>query len=150
MLKNFERHGKYLGMCKINEWSLRDETLHVEGNAWLFRTWANENSNQINDTFKKAIYSITREIVRLEKDFIDFAFGSYSPKDLDREDVKAYIEYIADRRLLQLGLKPNFSRKDNPLVWFDDINNGSSHQNFFEGKSADYDVAGLTGLYLYK
>ena len=149
MLKNFERHGKYLGMCKINEWSLRDETLHVEGNAWLFRTWANENSNQINDTFKKAIYSITREIVRLEKDFIDFAFGSYSPKDLDREDVKAYIEYIADRRLLQLGLKPNFSRKDNPLVWFDDINNGSSHQNFFEGKSADYDVAGLTGLYLY-
>lgn len=149
MLKNFERHGKYLGMCKINEWSLRDETLHVEGNAWLFRTWANENSNQINDTFKKAIYSVTREIVRLEKDFIDFAFGNYSPKDLDKEDVKAYIEYIADRRLLQLGLKPNFSRKDNPLIWFDDINNGSSHQNFFEGKSADYDVAGLTGVYLY-
>lgn len=149
MLKNFERYGKYLGMCKINEWSLRDETLHVEGNAWLFKVWCNENKQEVNDLFKKAIYSMTREIVRLEKNFIDFAFGTYHPKDLDREDVKAYIEYIADRRLLQLGLKPNFKRKNNPLPWFDELNNGSSHQNFFEGKSADYDVAGLTGEFIY-
>ena len=92
---------------------------------------------------------MTREIVRLEKNFIDFAFGTYQPKDLDREDVKAYIEYIADRRLLQLGLKPNFKRKNNPLPWFDELNNGSSHQNFFEGKSADYDVAGMTGQFIY-
>lgn len=149
MLKNYERVGKYLGICKINEWSLRDETLHVEGNSWLFRTWCRENPSYVNDDFKKHIYSITRKIVRLEKNFIDFAFGSYMPPNLDKEDVKAYIEYIADRRLIQLGLKPNFKRKDNPLEWFDAITNGSSHQNFFEGKSADYDVAGMTGEFKY-
>ena len=149
MLKNFERYGKYLGTCKINEWSLRDETLHVEGNARLFRVWCGENLEEINDEFKKTIYSMTREIVRLEKNFIDFAFGSYNPQGLTKEEVKEYIEYIADRRLLQLGLKPNFNIESNPLPFMDELSNGSSFQNFFEGRSADYDVAGLTGNWEY-
>ena len=70
MLKNFERVGKYPGTCTINEWSLRDESLHVEGNSWLFRTWCKENPNEVNDTFKLHIYSMVREIVELEKNFI--------------------------------------------------------------------------------
>jgi ribonucleoside-diphosphate reductase beta chain len=149
MLKNFERVGKYLGTCTINEWSLRDESLHVEGNAWLFRTWCDENPNEVNDDFKLEIYSMAREIVQLEKNFIDFAFGSYAPPKLDKEDVKAYIEYIADRRLLQLGLKPNFGRSKNPLPWMDELNNGSSLANFFEKRVTDYSVAGMSGDFTY-
>ena len=149
MLKNFERVGKYLGTCTINEWSLRDESLHVEGNAWLFRTWCSENSREVNDTFKKHIYEMAREIVRLEKDFVDFAYGEYQPPKLDKEDVKAYIEYIADRRLLQLGLKPNFDRSTNPLPWMDELNNGSSLANFFEKRVTDYAVAGMEGEFTY-
>lgn len=149
MLKNFERVGKYLGMCTINEWSLRDETLHVEGNAWLFRTWCAENPNEVNDTFKRHIYTMARELVELEKNFIDFAFGGYAPPKLDKEEVKTYIEYIADRRLLQLGLKPNFERETNPLPWMDELTNGSSLANFFEKRVTDYSVAGMTGEFTY-
>lgn len=149
MLKNFERVGKYLGTCTINEWSLRDESLHVEGNAWLFRTWCDENPREINDSFKKHIYTMSREIVELEKNFVEFAFGSYQPPMLDKEDVKAYIEYIADRRLLQLGLKPNFNRSTNPLPWMDELNNGSSLANFFEKRVTDYAVAGMDGDFIY-
>jgi glutaredoxin 3 len=149
MLKNFERKGKYLGMCQINDWSLKDESLHVEGNSKLFRAWCNENPGEVNDTFKRHIYSIAREIVGLEKAFIDFAFGSYTPDNLSAEQVKMYVEYICDRRLLQIGLKPNYGVKDNPLPWFDEITNGSNIQNFFEGKVTEYSVAGMTGEYTY-
>ena len=149
MLKNFERHGKYLGMCTINEWSLRDESLHVEGNAWLFRTWCSENPEEVHDTFKRHIYSMAREIVELEKSFIDFAFGNYNPMGLNQDEVKGYIEYIADRRLIQLGLKANFEIGDNPLPWFDEINNGSSLANFFEKRVTDYAVAGMSGDFKY-
>ena len=38
MLLNFQRFGKMKGMGTIVEWSIRDETLHVQGNAKLFRT----------------------------------------------------------------------------------------------------------------
>lgn len=149
MLKNFEREGKYLGMCQINDWSLKDESLHVEGNAWLFRTWCEENKQEINDTFKRHIYSMAREIVELEKSFIDFAFSNYTPYKLSVQEVKEYIEYIADRRLIQLGLKANYGVETNPLPWFDEITNGSSLQNFFEGRVTEYSVSGLTGEWKY-
>jgi glutaredoxin 3 len=149
MLKNFERSGKYPGMCTINEWSLRDESLHVEGNAWLFRTWCGENPEQVNDNFKKEIYSMARKIVDLEIKFVDFAFGTYQPPKLDKEDVKEYIKYIADRRLIQLGLKPNFEVAENPLPWMDEITNGSSLANFFEKRVTDYSVAGMSGEFAY-
>lgn len=149
MLKNFEREGKYLGMCQINDWSLKDESLHVEGNAWLFRTWCEENKQEINDTFKRHIYSMAREIVELEKSFIDFAFSNYTPYKLFVQEVKEYIEYIADRRLIQLGLKANYGVETNPLPWFDEITNGSSLQNFFEGRVTEYSVSGLTGEWKY-
>ena len=89
------------------------------------------------------------KIVELEKNFVEFAFGSYQPPMLDKEDVKAYIEYIADRRLLQLGLKPNFNRSTNPLPWMDELNNGSSLANFFEKRVTDYAVAGMDGDFIY-
>lgn len=149
MLKNFERVGKYLGTCTINEWSLRDESLHVEGNAWLFRTWCQENPNEINDTFKAHMYNMARDITKLEQNFIDFAFGNYSPPNLCKNDVKDYIEYIADRRLLQLGLKPNYNKTKNPLPWMDELNNGSSFSNFFEKRVTDYSVAGMQGEFTY-
>jgi glutaredoxin 3 len=149
LLKNYERVGKYLGTCTINEWSLRDESLHVEGNAWLFRTWCQENPKEVNDSFKKHIYTMAREIVELEKKFIDFAYGDYQPPKLDKEDVKKYIEFITDRRLLQLGLKPNFGCSTNPLPWMDELNNGSSHANFFEKRVTDYAVAGMEGDFTY-
>jgi ribonucleoside-diphosphate reductase beta chain len=68
---------------------------------------------------------------------------------LNKEDVKDYIEYIADRRLLQLGLKPNFDRSVNPLPWMDELNNGSSLANFFEKRVTDYAVAGMDGDFIY-
>jgi len=149
MLKNFERHGLLMGTCKINEWSLKDETLHVEGNAKLFKIWAYENPSEISNSFKKVIYDMTREVVKLECNFIDFAFNNNSLRDLGKEEVKQYIKYIANRRLIQLGLKEEYDIKENPLPWFDELTNGSSLQNFFEGKSADYDIAGLKGEYTY-
>jgi len=149
MLKNFERVGKYLGMCTVNEWSLRDESLHVEGNAKLFRVWCEENPNQVTDEFKANIYNMAREIVAMEQEFISFAFADYEPPNLDIADLMRYIEFIADRRLVQLGLKPNYEIEENPLAWMDELNNGSSFANFFEKRVTDYAVAGMTGEFTY-
>ena len=61
------------------------------------------------------------------------------------EEVKKYIRYITDRRLLQLGLKTSFKVKDNPLPWLEWILNGADHTNFFENRVTEYEVAGLSG-----
>ena len=70
-----------------------------------------------------------------------------APEGLEASDVKTYIRYITDRRLLQLGLKPNFKVKDNPLPWLEWVLNGADHTNFFENRVTEYEVAGLSGTW---
>ena len=147
MLLNFQRFGKMKGMGKVVEWSIRDESMHVEGNSKLFRSYCSEHSRIINDEFKREIYEMARKAVDLEDKFIDLAYSLGAIDGLDAQEVKQYIRYITDRRLLQLGLKPNFKVKENPLPWLEWVLNGADHTNFFEGRVTEYEVAGLSGTW---
>ena len=145
MLLNFQRFGKMKGMGTIVEWSIRDETIHVQGNAKLFRTLCDEHPKIVNDELKSKIYEMAKQAVTLEDKFIQLAFNGSDVQGLSRDDVKLYVRHIADRRLLQLGLKPKFKVKDNPLPWLDWVLNGASHDNFFEKRVTEYSVTGMEG-----
>ena len=144
VLLNFPRFGKMKGMGQIITYSIRDESLHVEAMTKLFREFIKENIEIWTDDFKKEIYQACRDMVELEDRFLDLVFEMGDIEGLTKEEVLQYIRYIADRRLLQLGLKPNYGVKDNPLLWLDDVL-GVEHQNFFEGRATAYMKAGLRG-----
>ena len=110
----------------------------------LFREFIKENIEIWTDDFKKEIYDICREMVKLEDKFLDLVFEMGDIEGLTKKDMYNYNRYIADRRLLQLGLKPNYKQKENPLTWIDDVM-GVEHQNFFEGRATTYMKAGLKG-----
>ena len=144
ILLNFPRFGKMKGMGQIITYSIRDESMHVEAMTKLFREFMQENIDLWTDDFKAEIYQACREMVDLEDRFLDLVFEQGDITGLTKEEMKQYIRYIADRRLLQLGLKPNYGVKDNPLNWLDDVL-GVEHQNFFEGRATTYMKAGLRG-----
>ena len=54
------------------------------------------------------------------------------------DDVKKYIRYICDRRLISLGLKGHYKVKRNPLPWVEEMINAPTHTNFFENRATDY------------
>lgn len=145
MLLNFQRFGKMKGMATIVEWSIRDETIHVQGNSKLFREFCEEHPRIVNDELKSKIYQMAENAVKLEEKFIQLAFKGNEVQGLTRKEVRDYIRHIADRRLLQLGLKPLFNQKKNPLPWLDWVLNGASHDNFFEKRVTEYSVAGMEG-----
>ena len=145
MLLNFQRVGKMKGMGKVVEWSIRDESMHVEGNSRLFKAFVAEHPKLVDNDFKKEIYVMAKNVVKLEDKFIQLAYAMGEIQGLTMEEVKTYIRYITDRRLLQLGLKTNFKVKNNPLPWLEWILNGADHTNFFENRVTEYEVAGLTG-----
>jgi glutaredoxin 3 len=145
MLLNFQRFGKMKGMGKVVEWSIRDESMHVEGNSKLFKVFCQEHPRIVDDEFKAEIYEMSRQIVKLEDKFIDLAYKMGEIEGLEKSEVKQYIRYITDRRLIQLGMKPNFRVKDNPLPWLEWVLNGADHTNFFENRVTEYEVAGLSG-----
>jgi len=144
ILLNFPRFGKMKGMGQIITYSIRDESMHVEAMTKLFREFMQENIDLWTDDFKAEIYQACREMVDLEDRFLDLVFEQGDIPGLTKKEMQEYIRYIADRRLLQLGLKPNYEVKDNPLNWLDDVL-GVEHQNFFEGRATTYMKAGLRG-----
>lgn len=145
MLLNFPRHGKMKGMGQIVTWSIVDETMHTESMIKLFRTYIEENKELWNDELKSNIYQICEKMVELEDKFIDLSFSMGQMENLTADDVKKYIRYIADRRLIVLGMKGIFKVKKNPLPWVEEMINAPIHGNFFEQRVTDYAKGALTG-----
>lgn len=142
MLLNFTRFGKMRGMGQIIQWSIADESLHTEAMIKLFRVQA---KGKMHDGLKSNIYSAAETMVKHEDAFIDLAFGIHEMEGLTKEDVKEYIRYIADRRLISMGLRGIFKVKKSPLPWVEELVNAVGHTNFFENRAVDYGKGTLTG-----
>lgn len=145
MLLNFPRHGKMKGMGQIVTWSIVDETQHAESMIKLFRAYVEENRDIWNDELKSSIYTIAEKMVELEDKFIELSFSMGAMEDLTEDDVKKYIRYICDRRLISLGMKGIFKVKKNPLPWVEEMINAPTHTNFFENRATDYAKGALSG-----
>jgi len=145
MLLNFPRHGKMRGMGQIVTWSIVDETMHAEGMIKLFREYVEENREIWTDETKGTIYTIATKMVELEDKFVDLAFQMGKVEGLRDTEVKEYIRYIADRRLISMGMKGIFKVKKNPLPWVEEMINAPTHTNFFENRATDYAKGALTG-----
>ena len=145
MLLNFPRHGKMKGMGQIITWSIVDETQHAEGMIKLFRSYVEENRSIWNDKVKSQIYEIATKMVELEDSFVDLAFKMGPMENLTDDDVKEYIRYICDRRLISLGMKGIYKVKKNPLLWVETMINAPTHTNFFENRATDYAKGALKG-----
>ena len=71
-----------------------------------------------------------------------------SYQDMTATDVKRYIRFIADRRLIQLGLQPIYAKDaKNPLPWMDQMLNAIEHTNFFENRATEYSKASTKGTW---
>ena len=125
--------------------SIVDETQHCESMIKLFRTYIEENKEIWNDELKSQIYTIAEKMVELEDRFVDLAFEMGDMPDLTAADVKQYIRYICDRRLISLGMKGVFKVKKNPLPWVEEMINAPTHTNFFENRATDYAKGALSG-----
>lgn len=145
MLLNFQRFGKMKGMGKVVEWSVRDETIHVEAVSSLLNAFLEENPELLDNAFEQTVYTMSRQVVELETKFIELAYKLGPIEGLEKNDVINFIYHMTDRRLLQIGFEPIFDAKKNPLDWVDWILNGVDHTNFFENRVTDYEIAGITG-----
>jgi len=145
ILLNFTRFGKMNGMGQIITWSIRDESLHVDSMIKLFRAFIQEHPRVWTKQVKEEIYEIAQKMVFLEDKFIDLAFEMGGVEGLTPKEVKEYIRYITDRRLIQLGLKGHYNQRTNPIPWLEWMLNAPEHTNFFENKSTEYAKGAMKG-----
>ena len=147
ILMNFPRFNKMKGMGQIVSWSVRDESLHTASIIRLFRTFVKENNEVWNEKLQHDLYVNCSTVVNHEDAFIDLAFELGGVEGIDADGVKSYIRYIADRRLMQLGLQPMHHIEKNPFPWLDEMLNGVEHANFFENRATEYSKAATRGTW---
>ena len=148
MLLSLSQLGKMPGCVSINQWSIADESLHVRGLAAMFSEFVQENPKVVNNFFKAEIYETARKVVGLEDRFIDLCYASGINKAATAQDIQAYVRYVCDYRMQQIGLKAQFGVAKNPIPWIDLITS-NTFANFFESTSVQYSKGSMVGDWVY-
>lgn len=144
ILLKFPHQGKMKGLGQIVSYSIKDESLHVEGMVRIYHQIVKENPTYYTEKVRQSIVDTCKTMVELEWMFVDKVFELGDMEGLPKESIKQYNLYIADRRLLQLGLEPIYGVKDNPLPWLNEVL-GVEFADFFSTRPTSYQKGGLKG-----
>jgi ribonucleotide reductase beta subunit family protein with ferritin-like domain len=123
-----KQRGLMPGLTVSNEFIARDEGLHTEFACLLY-------SKLQNRLDKKAAHKIVRDAVKIEKQFITKSIPC-EMIGMNAELMKQYIEFVADRLLLQLGYPKAYSAT-NPFSFMERISL-EGKDNFFEKRVTTY------------
>jgi ribonucleotide reductase beta subunit family protein with ferritin-like domain len=126
-----KKRGLMHGLTFSNELISKDEALHVEFSIMIL--------NKINEKIpQKKAHKIMREAVEIEKEFITESIP-IRLIGMNADLMKQYIEFVADRLLVQLGYDKIYN-KSNPFSWMELISLNCK-SNFFECTVSDYSLA---------
>jgi len=129
-----KKRGLMPGLTLSNEFISRDEALHTEFAILLYSKLQTKLS-------KKRIYEIIQEAVEIEKEFITEAIPCRMI-GMNSKLMTQYIEYVADRLVLQLGYDKIYCVQ-NPFDFMELISM-ESKVNFFERTNSEYALANKT------
>jgi ribonucleotide reductase beta subunit family protein with ferritin-like domain len=129
-----KKRGLMPGLSFSNELISRDEGLHQEFAVSLF-------SHLLDKPSQTTIANIVRSAVDIEKTFITEALPC-KLIGMDSIEMSRYIEFVADRLLIQLGC-PKMWNSENPFDWMETISL-EGKTNFFEKRVGDYSKLMIT------
>lgn len=142
-LKHFQSKGKnrLINIVRGINFSVRDENIHSEAGAWLFRTHLSEaglTPEEIEVLFA-AIYKVAEKILEHEYRIIDMVFEKGPMENITALQMKHFVDSRVNLCLERLGLKKIREVKYNPIAdWFYDGINSYTFNDFFSGIGNQY------------
>lgn len=121
------------GLTTSNEFISRDEGMHTDFACLLY-------SHLNSRCRKQKVHDIIREAVEIEKEFITESLPC-KLLGMNADMMKQYIEFVADRIVVQLGYDKIFDSK-NPFDFMERISL-EGKDNFFEKRVSNYSKAGV-------
>jgi ribonucleoside-diphosphate reductase beta chain len=116
----FAEQGLMEGNAKQIATIARDESLHLAITQNILKKWASGDDDpemvEIYQDSLEEIRGIYESIISQEKEWCKYLFSEGSMLGLNEKILSDYVEYIAGKRMKNIGLKTNYSTK-NPLSW---------------------------------
>ena len=131
-----KKRGLMPGLTFSNELISRDEGLHTDFACYLFNNHVDEKPSA------ERVRSIVRDAVECEHMFTAESLP-VSLIGMNCDQMKTYIEFVADRLLVELGV-PKIYDAENPFDFMEAISL-QGKTSFFEKRVGDYRMASSTG-----
>ncbi|ETP66964.1 ribonucleotide-diphosphate reductase subunit beta [Planococcus glaciei CHR43] len=133
------RQQKMLKTSTMISYIQRDEMQHAYFISQFIRIMLTENPELNTEENIQYVYDAVDKAVGLEKEWARHILKDI--QGLDLEEFEGYVEYLANKRLRQLGLDNLYAEQSNPMPWIqvfgDDMMN-ETKSDFFEQKSRTY------------
>ena len=110
------------GSAKIISLIARDENQHLAITQNILNNWRKGDDSEMVQIMKEEeqwTYDMFKKCVDEEKAWADYLFKDGSMIGLNDKLLQQYVEWVANRRLRSIGLKPLYDipAKNNPLPW---------------------------------
>ncbi len=135
------RRNKMTGTSEQFQYILRDESMHLNFGIDMINQIKLENPHLWTDTMKQQATQMILEATQLE---IEYARDTM-PRGvlgMNAAMMEEYLQFIANRRLVQIGLKEQYPGAQNPFPWMSEIMDLRKEKNFFETRVIEYQTGG--------
>jgi ribonucleoside-diphosphate reductase beta chain len=135
------RRNKMTGVAEQFQYILRDESMHVNFGIDVINQIKIENPHLWSTAFQQEVIQMILEGTQLE---VEYARDTM-PRGvlgMNAAMMEEYLQFIANRRLAQLGLPEQFPGAKNPFPWMSEIMDLRKEKNFFETRVTEYQTGG--------
>ncbi|HLS04567.1 MAG TPA: ribonucleotide-diphosphate reductase subunit beta [Actinomycetales bacterium] len=135
---SFRQRNLLRNFGSLVDWIVKDESLHLKFGINLILTVLEENPDLQTPEFADEIRDMIIDAVKMEEQYNRDLLPT-GILGLNADYVNQYVEYLADRRLEELGFEPYFN-VTNPAKWMATANDTLELVNFFESTNTSYEV----------
>ena len=135
------RRNKMTGTAEQFQYILRDESMHVNFGIDVINQIKLENPHLWDEQMQQFSRAMILDGTRLE---IEYARDTM-PRGvlgMNANMMEEYLQFIANRRLVQIGLNDEFTGAKNQFPWMSEIMDLKKEKNFFETRVTDYQTGG--------
>ena len=135
------RRNKMTGTSEQFQYILRDESMHLNFGIDMINQIKLENPHLWDEEMQDQAAGMILQGMELE---IEYARDTM-PRGvlgMNASMMEEYLNYIANRRLVQLGLPEEFPSSENPFPWMSEIMDLRKEKNFFETRVIEYQTGG--------
>ncbi len=135
------RRNKMTGTAQQFQYILRDESMHLNFGIDVINQIKIENPRLWTTDLQQEVITMIIDGTKLE---VDYARDTM-PRGvlgMNAAMMERYLHFIANRRLIQIGLPEQYQDADNPFPWMSEMMDLRKEKNFFETRVIDYKTGG--------
>lgn len=137
----------FIGNGNIIALILKDELLHTDWTAYLINKLVKDDPRFVaaRERCKAKVYEMYMSVIDEEKAWADYLFSKGTVIGLNAQVMKNFVDWTAQHRLKDIGLKYDAGVKSTPLPWFNKHLNTSKKQTALqENESVSYVIGSMT------